>query len=245
MASDGTVDLFLNIQGANPDKTKTAQDECWGVLPVGREGQFAAVLSIKMTEIRDSTKGNFKDMLLALFKSDGSVIRSTVFTNGNIQKNFNLAGNAFVVLDDMYFWAGHSIGYQTRLQKLIYAKDPKTGALTTNKAKTDLDAFIYRHIFDRQNQYCVFSKDVTPNEMERRIETYSGMSYIEQYGLVVKEESNEKVPKERLNQKFQVPYKSAFAGGFSLLDAYKIPRPCAYKSYNMTEAEYYRGQNEM
>jgi len=102
-----------------------------------------------MTEVRDNTKGDFKDMLLVLFNSDGTVKRATTFTNGNINSGFRLAGNALVILDDQYFFAGNSVGYQTRLQKLTVAKDMKTGGLSSN-AKTDSDAFIFRHIFDRK-----------------------------------------------------------------------------------------------
>ena len=36
---------------------------------------------------------------------------------------------------------------------------------------------------------------------------------------------------------------SKYSGGFALLDSMRIPRPCAYKSYNLTSANYYRGQN--
>jgi len=36
---------------------------------------------------------------------------------------------------------------------------------------------------------------------------------------------------------------SKFSGGFNLFDSMKIPRPCAYKSYNLTSVSYYRGQN--
>ena len=29
------------------------------------------------------------------------------------------------------------------------------------------------------------------------------------------------------------------------MDTMKIPRPCAFRSYNLTSVEYYRGQKEM
>ena len=31
-----------------------------------------------------------------------------------------------------------------------------------------------------------------------------------------------------------IPYASKFAGGFPLLDTMRIPRPCAFKSFNLT-----------
>lgn len=42
-----------------------------------------------------------------------------------------------------------------------------------------------------------------------------------------------------------VPYASRYSGGFALLDSFKIPRPCAFKSFNMTSVDYYRGQNAL
>ena len=54
------------------------------------------MLSIKMTELRDNTKGNFRDVLLILFTSAGTVKRATVFTLGNIQQDMFLANNALI-----------------------------------------------------------------------------------------------------------------------------------------------------
>lgn len=42
-------------------------------------------------------------------------------------------------------------------------------------------------------------------------------------------------------QEFFLPYSSRYSGGFALLDTMKIPRPCAYKSFNLTSVDYYRG----
>ena len=41
------------------------------------------------------------------------------------------------------------------------------------------------------------------------------------------------------------PYSSRYSGGFTLLDTMIIPRPCAYKSFNLTQVDYYRGQNPL
>jgi hypothetical protein len=44
-------------------------------------------------------------------------------------------------------------------------------------------------------------------------------------------------------QNYFIPYASKFSGNFPLLNGMKIPRPCAFKSYNMTQMNYYRGTN--
>ena len=40
-------------------------------------------------------------------------------------------------------------------------------------------------------------------------------------------------------------YVSKYSGSFDLMNSFRIPRPCAYKSINMTSVEYYRGQNTL
>lgn len=196
-----------------------------------------------MTELRDSTKGDFRDILLVLFTSAGSVNRASMFTTGNIQKDLLLTGNALVVYQDMYLFSGQSIGYQTTQQKLIYTKDPKTGGLTTT-TKTDLDAYIYRHIFDRNVATCVFTTDLKVNDVTRRITTYNGIA-IEQEGFKTMTTEDGSVEKFRYSETDHVPYASRYSGGFALLDSLKIPRPCAFKSFNMTSVNYYRGQKAL
>jgi len=87
--------------------------------------------------------------------------------------------------------------------------------------------------------------DINPADLNRRVSIFSGMAYIENNNLVSFTDNDLKVPKTRLTQSFHVPYASKYSGGFSLLDSYKIPRPCAFKSFNMTQVEYYRGQNPL
>jgi hypothetical protein len=42
-------------------------------------------------------------------------------------------------------------------------------------------------------------------------------------------------------QSYFTPYISKYSGGFDLLDSMIIPKPCAYKSANLTSTYYYRG----
>jgi hypothetical protein len=231
VASDGTVQNYLTIFGTNPQAGRESQDECWGVTPK-EDGSFAAVLSIKMTEVRDNSKGDFKDIILILFTSAGTVKRATTFTLGNIRQSMHLTGNALIIHEDQYLFAGFSVGYQTRLQKLVYTKDSKTGGLTTT-TKTDYDGFVFRHIFDRSLGYCALSFDVGTTTIQRKIVSFNGFS-AQQEGLAVLKSRDQDVKKTRLAQDAHVPYASRYSGGFALLDSFKIPRPCAYKSYNMT-----------
>lgn len=107
---DGKPDLFVNIHGTNPDATAQSKDECWGIVPM-KDGDFATIMTVTMSSIRSSTKGNFRDMALILFNSAATVQKAIVFSNGNIAKDFFLANNALVIIEDMYFFAGQSIGF--------------------------------------------------------------------------------------------------------------------------------------
>ena len=44
---------------------------------------------------------------------------------------------------------------------------------------------------------------------------------------------------------YYMPYASTLATGKTLLETMKIPRPCAFSSFNMTAVQYYRGQKTL
>jgi len=69
-----------------------------------------------------------------------------------------------------------------------------------------------------------------------------GQALIRQDGFYNRYEQDSKVRKAQ-KQEYFIPYMSKYSGGFALLDSMRIPRPCAYKSYNLTSVNYYRGQN--
>lgn len=81
--NDGTVIFYMQISGTNPVSSKVSQDECWG-LSTNKDGSFAATLSIKMSEVRSTNKGDFKDVLLITFDNMGALQNSVVFSLGTI-----------------------------------------------------------------------------------------------------------------------------------------------------------------
>ena len=82
--NDGTVLFYLNIAGTNPVASKVSNDECWGI-STQTDGTFSAVLSIKMSEIRSATKGDFKDILLIRFNNMGQIDQeSVIFTQSTL-----------------------------------------------------------------------------------------------------------------------------------------------------------------
>lgn len=81
---------------------------------------------------------------------------------------------------------------------MVYTKNALTGGLTTTQ-KTDTDAFVFRHIFDRPLGYCAFSMDLQTATVNRRITSYNGVS-AQQQGLTALYTKDSDVPKTRLAQ---------------------------------------------
>ena len=108
----------------------------------------------------------------------------------------------------------------------------KTGGLTTN-AKTDLDGFMYRHVFGRSSYDCLYVNDVKKQDMQRRITTYNGPD-ITNKGFAKLTQTSTDLAMTQIPNNYHTPYASRYTGGFDLLDSFKIPRPCAFKSFNLT-----------
>lgn len=94
--NNGDVLFYMSIAGTNPVSTKVSNDECWGINSQ-KDGSFSAVLSIKMSEVRSATKGDFKDILLVKFNNMGYIeTDAVVFTQGTLAQSMILASNGLV-----------------------------------------------------------------------------------------------------------------------------------------------------
>jgi hypothetical protein len=94
--NNGEVLFYMNIAGTNPVSTKVSNDECWGISSQ-KDGTFSVVLSIKMSEIRSATKGDFKDILLIKFNNMGLIESdAVVFTQGTLAQSMIPASNGLV-----------------------------------------------------------------------------------------------------------------------------------------------------
>jgi len=134
--------------------------------------------------------------------------------------------------DEPYF-AGRSYGFATRSQR--YTKDPND---------PDFDIYVYRYQWDHDSSYNCLYEQVIPNQDMRDQITYYSSTSFRSALLMTMFEKDSDVRKTLMDDYFY-PYSSRYSGGFSLLDTMVIPRPCAYKSYNMTQVDYYRGQNPL
>ena len=125
--------------------------------------------------------------------------------------------------DDVYFFAGHSVGYDTKLQQ---------------QRKLDTDAFVYRYDFGNPQENCLWKTDNTQN------------SVIDMFSIVDGEDALEEEKVTRPSQEIDLrrtshfaAFTSPYAGSFRLMSAILSPRPCAFRSASISPISYYRGSN--
>lgn len=137
-------------------------------------------------------------------------------------------------INEDFFFAGWSYGYKTKFQKLV--KDEEDA---------DFDAYVYKFKFDQDISYtdCLYQRTISVSDANKQLEKKS-TSTISQTSIYTLSTLRSRIEdRMQLKQRYFYPYTSRYSGGFNLLDTLKIPRACAYKSANLTEVEYYRGQN--
>ena len=237
--NDGEIKWYITAEGTNPVSTALNADRCFGVAyhqrPNQRGDEISFLLQIKMKELRYFTPGDFYDTLLLVLDPSGNVHNAVSISNRQTSYDMWAANQGLFMVGGDHFFAGWSYGYATRLQTLV--KDA---------AAPDYDAFIYKYLFTTdtdQQSNCLYEQVVTISDAAKQLKKTSS-SDIQNQGIYRLWNDNKKVEKTR-TQKYFYPYTSRYSGGFSLMDTMKIPRPCAFKSYNLTSIDYYRGQRPL
>jgi hypothetical protein len=163
----------------------------------------------------------------------GEVKNAVTISQGDLQYDMYAAAQGLFRKGDDFFWAGWSNGFKTYQNTLeADATEPKT------------DAFIYRYQFDRDAYECLIQVQHTTQAVERRMEFYSRSS-VESDNLIEVIKRGSQIFGMKAKRDYFFPYLSRYSGGFVLSDTFRIPRPCAYKSENMTAVQYYRGQKTL
>jgi hypothetical protein len=237
LSNDGDVKWFINMQGQNPDLDYTAlkrnQDRCRGLTYNEDKSELGVVLQIKMYQLRGDDKGDFLDTFLMVLDNTGEVKNSVTITQGDLSYDMESGPNSMFRRGDDFYWAGWSYGFQTNWQSLETDSDnPKT------------DSWIYRYQFDRDYYPCLLQEEWSNNQVENRMQVYYSSS-IESENIINVARRDSEMFKTVFHTDFYTAYTSKYSGGFALADTFKIPRPCAYKSANLTEVEYYRGQRTL
>lgn len=195
--------------------------------------EITVLLQTKASEIRNSryNADAFYDTALILLDSNGKAMRSTTITFGSTGYDTFLANDALSRAGRNYIWSGFSYGFKTV---------PQT--LTKDEDDPDYDVFTFRYNWDQDGYNCLYQTEFDARDIrqaEYQLGPY-GSAEASNLDLFVKYNDNNAARKDR-KQEYFIPYASRYSGGFALLDTMKIPRPCAYKSFNLTSVDYYRG----
>lgn len=141
------------------------------------------------------------------------------------------ASNGIFTLNGDFYFAGWSAGFQTQLQTKTY-----TTTLTNQ------DAYLYKYKFEHSSAFnCLYEEEVTRSKMSSIVTLYAQSAFYSNKMITLY--SSDKDLQRSQTQGYFTPYTSKYSGGFALQDSMIIPRPCAFKSYNLTSVNYYRGQN--
>lgn len=104
----------------------------------------------------------------------------------------------------------------------------------------DYDVYLFKYKFDLDVTYgCIYDEDIGSSEYNSVSTKFSSSITDTLFDFYQKDSDLTKVAKED----YFYAYTSRYSGGFDLLDSFRIPRPCAYDSFNLTQMDYYRGQN--
>jgi hypothetical protein len=93
---------------------------------------------------------------------------------------------------------------------------------------------LYKYKFDHSSAFdCIYESDISRSKMEAVMQFKPESQFYSEKQILFY--SNDKdLKRTRTPQNFFTPYASKYSGGFVLEDSMIIPRPCAFKSFNLT-----------
>jgi len=236
--NDGSVKWYHEIKDqTNADRTAAkSQDRCFGVSYSETYKEITALIQVKSRVMRTNNNyaSNFYDMALIQYDPSGDIHRAVVISNYNLEYDMYAATQGIFTINKSIYFAGWSYGYKTRAQEL--AKDIDN---------PDYDSYVYRYDFEKNKDsayQCLYADTISTSTVKREFSTRLSSADLSSGAYTTLYTDRDSVQMTKKNKWF-TPWLSRYSGGFDLMDTMKIPRPCAYKSANLTSAEYYRGQN--
>lgn len=138
-----------------------------------------------------------------------------------------LAYNALSRLGQAYVFTGHSVGFTTLLQTWAGMQD----------------SFVFNYLFDKPATYgCIYEAELNANSINALFLQYSNSGQVYTVTTGITQFNAPSGALTQLNNYFAC-YSSPYSGSFALLDTLRIPRPCAARSGNLTQLDYFYGQN--
>lgn len=123
-----------------------------------------------------------------------------------------------------YLFAGNSPGYATTLQKKAFQNNAD-------------DTFLMKYLVNKQNTYTCLYEGLTNVPTNPAI-----LSTIRKASTIAGDTASSTSSIVDYYNFFKV-YSSPYSGAFNLLDTMYIPRACAEASLNLTQFNYFYGQN--
>lgn len=103
-----------------------------------------------------------------------------------------------------------------------------------------MNTFVNKYLFDKDNSYtCLYESEVPSGTISGFISNPSTTTYANVWGSYTTSQSGGNLV---YRSKYFAIYSSPYSGAFDLLDTMYIPRPCAAKSVNLTQMDYFYGQ---
>jgi len=241
MSRDGDVNWFKTFAGQHPSQNEANsvydQDRCRGLAYNEDDNTLGIIIQTKASDVRTNTypnngqqyPGNYYDTLLIKLDRQGSVDDVVLIYQGDLEYDMYSAQQALFLHNDYYYFSGWSYGFKTNYNEL-----------QADTTSPKYDAYIYKYQFERDYYKCLYRYEPTASTVENLITTYGRSDNV----INVRKRGSEMFAYKRRKDYFY-PYISRYSGGFVLQDTFRIPRPCAYKSTNMTAVDYYRGQKPL
>lgn len=214
----------------------TNQDRCFGLSVDTTTGYVTSLLQVKAKEIRSSSlsRGDFYDTVLLRMDTTGKVDFSVQITNRDSAINMYSSSNGLFSHDGYFYFGGWSAGFHTTMQTYTY---------TT--AASNQDAYLYKYKFQHATSFdCLYENDIADSVWSATAFSllYPESTFYQSGTRMTFYSSRTDLRVTQTQQSYFTPYSSKYSGGFDLLDSMIIPRPCAFKSSNLTSVDYYRGQ---
>ena len=114
MKDDGKVSWIISATGKHPlyDGTNYKdQDRCMAISYNKPNEEVVVVIQGKMTEVRDSSKGDYYDTILVRLSDGGDVENVVVISQGSIGYDMYPAKNGVFWINDDIYMAGKSYGF--------------------------------------------------------------------------------------------------------------------------------------
>ena len=164
------------------------------------------------------------DILIIRMTDSGQLRQAHNINMDKADVSLGIAGNAFFIRNSQYVFGGQSWGFKTLYQNQTYDLVTPT-----------YDSYVFKYDPSEDND-CFYHVDMNSRAI--------GAVTTEYQGRQVEDKSRDRYLLKEMNNVY-LGYSSRYSGAFDLLDTFKYPKMCAFRSDNLTNGvQYYRGQNE-